>query len=263
MCGIDTWKQFRRSVRASGEPLLAALPQFPDSILVTGCQRSGTTIVTRIIAGTEGISRFRFTKDDELDAALILSGRITGLPPGRYCFQTTYMYDSLHEYVEYVTRQNVVWVLRNPFSVVYSMLHNWKRSALNELFMGCGVSHLREPHRYRMQLFGVRAVPALRRACLSYRAKLDELFWLREALPESSLIVVDYDALVSSADEVLSLIYQRLGLRYAKHYGGELHGSSRSKADRLAAADRALIASLCLPAYERARTIVNVGVPAS
>lgn len=258
MRSITSWKKFRQTVRASGNPLLAALSQFPDSILVTGCQRSGTTIISRIIAGAEGIRRYAYTKDDELDAALILSGQIKDLPRGRYCFQTTYMYDSHDEYAKCMTEQKMLWVLRNPYSVVYSMLHNWKRSALNELFMGCGIRRMNEPYRYRLQLYGIVGVPPLLRACLSYQSKLDELFWLRQALPESSLIVVDYDELVGDTHELLAAICQRLNIVYRHEYGMRLHDASRRKADQLSGYERELIDRICLPAYKHAQHALSI-----
>ena len=66
------------------------------------------------------------------------SGYVWHEPRGRYCFQTTYMYDRLEQYQLFASDSKVVWLLRNPYSVVWSMLHNWKRSALAELFAGCG-----------------------------------------------------------------------------------------------------------------------------
>lgn len=259
MHSIRTWRRFRQSVRATNCALLAALSEYPDSILVTGCQRSGTTILSRIIAGTDGIQRFAFTTDDELDAALILSGRITGLPRKRYCFQTTYMYDSHDEYVKRMTDQKMIWVLRNPHSVVYSMLHNWKTSSLNELFMGCGIRHLTEPYRYRLQRFGIMGVPRLIQACLSYRSKLDELHWLRGVLPESALLVINYDDLIERTQILLPIIYERLNLAYRPGYGAQLNGTSTEKARRLSASERGRITDICLPAYDAARKLVNVG----
>jgi hypothetical protein len=258
MSTINTWRQFRRRVRAGGGPLLGALPLFPDAILVTGCQRSGTTIMTRVIAGSQGMGRFEFTPDDELDAALILSGRITGLPAARYCFQTTYMYDSHQEYLDGLTRQKMVWVIRNPFSVVFSMLYNWRRFALDELFIACGTRYLTEPYRYRLELFGVIGVPPIRRACLAYRAKMDELFWLRDRLARDALIVVDYDDVVAAPDSVLAELYDRLDVAYLPEYGRKLNAGSRAKADRLRESERALIQSICMPVYERARQLRTI-----
>src|SRR5215471_17197891 len=45
-----TWRRFHRGVRRRGLPLLKNLPSYPRCILVAGCQRSGTTMLTRLIA---------------------------------------------------------------------------------------------------------------------------------------------------------------------------------------------------------------------
>ena len=75
-CRIKTWRRFAREVRPKGCRLLSRLERFPKSVLVTGCQRSGTTMLSRIITQSEGMTNYWFGKDDELDAALILSGEV-------------------------------------------------------------------------------------------------------------------------------------------------------------------------------------------
>lgn len=258
MTGIKSWKKFRTTVRSSGYELFHSLGEFPDAVLVTGCQRSGTTILARIISQSEGMRTYAFTDDDELDAALILSGQITGMPNARYCFQTTYMYDHLNEYVERVAGQKIIWVLRNPRSVVCSMLYNWKTSALNELFMGCGIRYLTEPYRYRLQRFGALGVPRLIRASLSYRAKLDEVFFLRDRLPESVLTIVDYDDMVNAKHRMLPDIYANIGLDYKPEYGERLRSTSLEKASRLADDARMMIDAICLDIYQSARRLINI-----
>ncbi len=118
--------------------LLHRIDEFPDSVLVTGCQRSGTTALARAINASPAMVDYRFGRDDELDAAQILAGRVDHVPRGRYCFQTTYLNQCYGEYLEHRSPQRIVWVLRNPYSVVYSMVYNWGRFAFNELFAACG-----------------------------------------------------------------------------------------------------------------------------
>ena len=145
---VKSWAQFDRKVRYSGHKLLAQLDMYHNSILVAGCQRSGTTALSRLITGSEGMVNFQLGKDDELDAALILSGWIPYQPIGRYCFQTTYLNDSYTEYFEHYDYK-LIWVLRNPYSVVYSMLHNWKNGALNRLFHHCGSKLIEGREKWR------------------------------------------------------------------------------------------------------------------
>ena len=150
---IDSWGRFEKIVRASDVKLLTKLDNFQDSILVAGCQRSGTTALSRLITASDGMVDFTFGKDDELDAALILSGYVNYTNKGRHCFQTTYLNDS---YPEYFAHQGykLIWVVRNPSSVIYSMLYNWRRAALNRLFRHCGAELLDEGERWWYERLG-------------------------------------------------------------------------------------------------------------
>src|SRR5690606_4816997 len=68
------WPRFHREVRGEGRRLLCRLDRFPDAVLISGCQRSGTTMLSRIIRESAGMANYRRRDDDELDAALILAG---------------------------------------------------------------------------------------------------------------------------------------------------------------------------------------------
>lgn len=255
---IKTWRKFGRVVRSRGCCLLARLDEFPNSILITGCQRSGTTMLSRIITSSEGMVNFWFGSDDELDAALILAGVVEHVPRGRYCFQTTYLNECFQEYFAHDDGHRLVWVLRHPFSVVHSMLHNWKDFALNELFSACAVDLLEEGDKKWYDWFGVRGVSRLKRACLAYCAKVSQLFELRERLPEDTLIVVEYDGLVSNKEQLLPELYGFVGLPYLPRYAEKIHGRSLSKHNALSAKERAMIENTCISVYEEARKLVNL-----
>ena len=92
---VKSWAQFERRVRARAPKLFIDLPNYSDSVLVAGCQRSGTTVITRLIRRVIGMPDFEFTKDDELDAALVLAGVLPSSYTGRHCFQTTYLNEQL------------------------------------------------------------------------------------------------------------------------------------------------------------------------
>lgn len=135
----QTWRRFHHGPRKSGQPLLKSLPRYPNCVLVAGCQRSGTTMLSRVIAGARGFQRFALTPDDELDAALILAGEVDVPTDRRYCFQTTYLNEKCGEYGTLGPDHKLIWVLRNPYSVVYSMVNNWKPAALTRLYEGCAI----------------------------------------------------------------------------------------------------------------------------
>lgn len=255
---IRNWRKFGRVVRSRGCCLLKRLDEFPNSVLVTGCQRSGTTMVSRTITKSAGMVNYWFGRDDELDAALILSGVVEHVPRGRYCFQTTYLNECVHEYYAHKNGHRIVWVLRHPFSVVHSMLHNWKNFALNELFESCGVNLLDENGRRLYKLFGIWGVSRIKRACLAYCGKVSQLFELQTHIAEDSFIVVEYDGLVSNKEHVLPELYRFIELPYRSDYAGMIHSKSLGKHNSLSGKERRMIETTCISIYEEARKLVRL-----
>ena len=139
---INAWRRFGKKVRSNKCDLLKCLKNYPDSVLVSGCQRSGTTMLARLFTASEGMVKYYFGVDDEHDAALLLAGIEEKPQEGRYCFQTTYLNECYREYLNNDLSFKLIWVVRNPFSVVYSLLYNWDSFALDELFEACGVEVL-------------------------------------------------------------------------------------------------------------------------
>ncbi len=252
---IKSWKLFAREVRSGGCELLKELHKFDNSVLVAGCQRSGTTALSRLITSSDGMINYWFGKDDELDAALILSGQVDHKPHGRYCFQTTYLNECYTEYFDHVQDYKLIWIIRNPFSVVYSMLNNWGRFAFNELFDACGAALLTGKELRRYERFGQLAVSRVRRACLSYNGKVSQIFQLQDKLPGSAFIVVEYDELVEHRTYILPQIYDFIGLEYKSEYDKKLHGDSVNKAKRLSQKERQIIQNCCIPVYEQAKAL--------
>jgi hypothetical protein len=228
------------------------LEDFPDSVLVTGCQRSGTTMLTRLIAQSEGMVDFRFGRDDELDGALILSGQVEHVPRGRYCFQTTYLNECYREYFEHGNGYKMIWVLRNPASVVYSLVHHWSRFALDELFDACGAQLLSDAQQRRYRMWGGLAVGRLQRACLAYNGKTLQLLDILERIGPERLMIVEYDQLVKEKTRILPLVYRFIALPYNPAYAEKISARSLSKFQKLSARERVLVKELCEPVYQRA-----------
>jgi hypothetical protein len=251
---IKNWKQFRKKVRNNNGPLLSCLKNFPCSVLVTGCQRSGTTMLSRIITQSKGMTDFWFSKDEELDAALILSGNIKINRTGRYCFQTTYLNECYDEYFNNKEDgHKIIWVLRNPNSVVYSLLYNWKRWALNELFEYCGVHFLNEQDMSRYKKFGRWGVSLAKRACISYNAKLLQLREIITVMGTNSVMVIDYENLVKNPIDLLPPIYQFIDLEFDKKYANQIHSRSLNKKKKLPEKIQRMVNAICEPVYQDAR----------
>jgi hypothetical protein len=255
---IKTWRKFGRVVRSRGCSLLKKLDEFPNSILIAGCQRSGTTMLSRIITHSEGMVNYWFGSDDELDAALILAGVVEHVPRGRYCFQTTYLNECFREYFDHHNGYKLVWVLRHPYSVVHSMLHNWKDFALNELFRACALDLLDERGQRLCNWFGVRGVSRLKRACLAYRGKVSQLFELHKHLSEDRLLVLEYDGLVSNKEQVVPELYRFIELSYRSNYAQRIHSRSLGKHSGLSVRERSMVEETCISVYEEAKKLVDL-----
>jgi hypothetical protein len=252
---FPTWNEFNKLVRAKGCNLLKRLDEFPNSVLVTGCQRSGTTILARVITQSKGMVNYWFGQDDELDAALILSGSVDHQPRGRYCFQTTYVNECYQEYFEHRNGHKIIWVLRNPYSVIFSMLYNW-RNTPNRLFEACGIPILSGIDKWLFTIFGHQVIPMLRKACWGYNGKTSQVFNLISYLGSENVLVVDYDDLVIRKDEILPEIYAFIDLDYKKDYSCMIHSKSLSKMQSLSRHEYSTIKSLCEPVYQRARRLL-------
>lgn len=254
---IHSWAAFHEIVKRPGQALLARLDEYPDCLLVAGCQRSGTTALARLLKRADGIVDHAFGHDDELDGALLLAGHATRLLEGRSCFQTTYLNDRYPEYFAHADFR-LIWMLREPRSVVYSMLNNWKRGALNRLYDACGAEVLAK----------VEPAPSLRttwlgpsrlaKACSSYVAKTAQTFELRERLG-SRIAVVDYDELVASKQSLLPKLFEFAGLPYDARLGDALHARSVGKRDQLGPRDAEYVDRFCASVYRRALELRTIG----
>jgi hypothetical protein len=251
---INTWAAFHTIVKP-GRPLLAALDSYTDPLFVAGCQRSGTTALARLLKRAHGMVDHTFGDDDELDAALLLSGHVSRDTTGRFCLQTTYLNDRVHEYFEH-SNFRLIWMLREPRSVVNSMLHNWRRGALNRLFDACGAEVLSQmkPDAARGAWLGPTR---LDKACASYVAKTSQTFELVERLG-SRVAVVDYEELVSHKDELLPQLCEFAGLKYEPRLGDMLHARSIGKSLRLGASAVEHVDQFCKNVYERALQLRTV-----
>ena len=254
---IRSWAAFHAIVKQPDRPLLKTLDDYSDPILVAGCQRSGTTALARLLKRPAGMVDHAFGHDDELDGALLLSGYATRGTEGRHCFQTTYLNDRVGEYFEHGDFR-LIWMLREPRSVVYSMLNNWKRGALNRLFDACGAQVLAR----------VDATPSVRttwlgpsrlaKACSSYVAKTAQTFELCARLGPR-IAVVDYDELVANKESLLPKLCEFVGIEYDPRLGKALHARSVGKRDRLGAEDAEYVDRFCSTVYDRARTMRTIG----
>ena len=255
---ITSWRQFAKKVRRKPGKLLAGLADLENTIMISGCQRSGTTILSHIFLEHKDIIDFRRTNDSELDGALILSGRRK--PPdqsGRYCFQATYLNQNFYEYFDYPGKFKLIFVIRNPYSVVYSMCYHWgsrlrfTNLALNELFAACGMNGLTGFERIRIKILSAYGISPLRKACLAYAGKTAQIFELHRRLGKD-LLVIDYDDLVREKENLLPVIFAFVNLPCEKNCTELIKSGSLDKADKLSKRAKEQIRLTCLDVYKRA-----------
>nr|MBF0221952.1 sulfotransferase domain-containing protein [Desulfobulbaceae bacterium] len=254
---IKSWQKFGREVRRKGCCLLDRLGDYSEPVLVTGCQRSGTTLLARILRHSNGFVDFQTGKDDELDAALILCGREKSLSKGRYCFQTTYVNECYHEYFAHKNNVKMIWVLRDPYSVVWSMLYNWERFALNELYLACGEKFHKPKRKSFLAKYFLPDEDKLTKACLSYRGKTEQLFELHEIFSASNLMVIDYNDLILNSQKLLPGIYDFVNEPYHESYADKIHAKSIDKCKSISSATRQIIERDCADVYMAAQKLIQ------
>lgn len=205
----------------------------------------------------EQVHDYTWSKDSELDAAQILAGTKqidqSQRSDVRYCFQTTYLNERYVEYEQHVGQFYLIWLIRNPHSVVYSMLYNWKRFALNEVFLSCGKGFLNEKQKSRIERFGMLGLAPIYRACYAYLGKLQQCEELLTLLPADRFRTVEYEVLVAQKTQVMNELFDFAQLSRQPETAGTIHTNSLRKADKFSAKEKQIVAELCEPAYERLR----------
>ena len=259
---VTSWKAFDRHLRPRQQKLLARVPFLRnDLIFVAGCQRSGTTMLTKVLMRSSQINEYRTNLDSELEGALILAGVLPELSSDkRLCFQTTYLNEKYTEYFEHKGRFKLAFVVRNPFSVVYSMMHHWVRRRdlrnfpLNELFSTVGKEGLLEKEKRRFDLLGTWGFSRLRKACLAYTSKTSQLHEIKKQLGED-VLVIEYDDIIQKSDDILPHIFDFFGLPYESSCRDIVNTNSLKKSDKLSPQERKVVESTCLDVYEKAKAL--------
>lgn len=259
---INTWQKFATHIRAKKSNLLFRLPELKDPVFISGCQRSGTTLLSHIFLENQHFVDFRRGHDSELDGALILSG-FHPLPQqtGRYCFQTTYLNERFIDYFNFLDPFKLIFIVRNPFSVVYSMCYHWTRKyqlynfALNELFVSCADKNVLTPwENIGLKLFGPSAISSIRKASLSYVGKTSQLFTLKKRL-YNQILIIDYDDLIQKKESILPIISTFVNLPEESLTTDTIHNKSIHRAAKLSFKEKKMVQQLCWNTYISAKKL--------
>jgi len=261
---IKNWRTFSKLVRKSSTKMLKIMDDLDNLIFVTGCQRSGTTALTNLLMRSDEVYNYISDMDSELFGALILSGKCSNNIEGkRGCFQTTYLNERYYEYFDHIGKFKLIFITRNPFSVCYSMMYNWKDKlkirnfALNELYLYCGSKEYSEGFKHFFDKYNTIRYPALKKAVFSYVSKTKQALTLKKRLGDYCL-VIDYDDMVSCRTTMLPLIFKFLNLRYEdNYYVNLLNSKSRKNADDLSEYEKNVINIICSPIYTQVKGLCS------
>jgi len=242
--GINSWSDFYAAF--AHEPLLAKLDDYPDALLIAGCDWAATTAIARLFKRLSCFADSSWGHDDELDGALLLAGRRERLTTGRPCFQTTYLRERYREYFEH-DGFKLVWVVREPRAAVSSLLANRERALPPRNALGLSGKST-----------GGQAASRLEKACAAYVASIRQTLELKERLGER-VAVVDYDELSSDRTRLLPALCRFAAVSCNASLLRHLHGKSVRKGE-LADFEAAIVDQLALPAYRRARCAATLSV---
>ncbi|MCB1042345.1 MAG: sulfotransferase [Acidobacteria bacterium] len=249
---VKEWERFHQIIANNPRALLLALNRFQKPILVSGCQRSGTTALANLLFRSPDIDDYRIRGNGELEGAEILSG-IRPYEQHRRCvFQTTYLDGRFEEYLSMPKDARLVWMLRNPESVIYSLVHNWARKPLDRLFESCGLDQLTPAESTRHRRLGKWSLSPLTKACAAYLGKTSHLFWIRDHLPRDQWVAVDYDHLVTQQASTLKAIFEFCNVSLPKDVATQLHARSTAKHKGWRSNQRAYIRERCNDFYQLA-----------
>jgi hypothetical protein len=241
---ITSWQQFYAAV--AEQPVLARLDDYPDALLVAGCDWSASTAVTRLFKRLPYFADSSWGHDDELDGALLLSGLRERHTAGRHCFQTSYVREHFREYFVH-GHYRLIWIVREPRAAVRSLLGSRQKTL---------------PRRADLGLAGKSAggdgASRLEKACATYLMSIRQTLELKERLGER-IAVVDYDELTADRARVLPALCRFASVPCDTQLLRHLHGKSVRKGV-LASWEAMVIDQLALPAYRRARLAATLSL---
>jgi hypothetical protein len=149
-------------------------------------------------------------------------------------------------------------MLREPRSVVHSLLQSWKRSGSNRSFDARDADVV-DPKKARRTYVGTHGgCSRLDRACASYVAETEQTFALRERLG-ARMAIVDYDDLVAHRDILLPQLCEFAEIPYDRDLTRQLHGKRARNSARLAAWEARHVDDLCDEVYRKARSLRTIG----
>jgi hypothetical protein len=242
--GITSWSDFYSAL--SDQPFLSNLDDYPDALLIAGCDWSATTAITRLFKRLPCFVDSSWGHDDELDGALLLAGRREAHAAGRHCFQTTYVREHYREYFSH-DHYKLIWIIREPRAAVCSMLASRERALPQRTVLGLAARSA-----------AGHCASRLEKACAAYVASIRQTIELKERLG-NRVVVVDYDELAADRNRLLPPLCRFASVGCDARVLRHLHGKSVRKGS-LASFEAAIVDELALPPYRRARAAATLSL---
>lgn len=241
---IASWLDFYEAL--ADEPLLGELDRYPKALLISGCDWSAATAVTRLFKRIPTFADSSWGYDDELDGALLLAGWRPRSAGGRHCFQTTYVRERYREYFEHEGFR-LVWIVREPRAAVRSLLTSRDHTLPARAVLGLSGKSA-----------GGQGISRLEKACAAYVASMGQTLEIKERLG-SRVAIVDYDELAADRDRLLPALCRFASVGCDASVLRHLHGKSVRKSTLLPW-EQAIVDEVALPAYRRARSAATLRI---
>jgi hypothetical protein len=91
----------------------------------------------------------------------------------------------------------------------------------------------------------------LRRACLAYAGKTSQLLELRREIGGDGVLIVEYDEMLDDCHDVLTRVYNFIGVEYRPAYGELVDPTGISNRRRMSRRAKATVESICGEVYKR------------
>lgn len=184
-------------------------------IFVLGCQRSGTTLAymlltahPRITGKNENESHFSFPKKGELLINCLL-GRLT-------CFKLPTKTPKLSLITRKFPLAKILWITRNPLSVVSSMKSlSMNRKGENWLEV-CGISELKRHAKLFPEINNIDFEKMDQVALGAYIYRYKMMTRVKYENSRLKTFVINYESLVENPKKTLSTILESIGLSWSE-----------------------------------------------
>jgi hypothetical protein len=241
---ITSWYGYYAAM--ADRPVLARLDDYPQALLIAGCDVSAATAITRLFKRLPSFADAAWDHDDELDGALLLGGLQQGTREGRHCFQTSFVRERYREYFSH-DDYRLIWIVREPRAAVRSLLGDRQGALPRRTALGLAAKSEAGQGTSRLE-----------KACAAYLASIRQTLELKERLGER-VAVVDYDELTRDRARLLPALCRFAAVGCDSQVLRHLHGKSVRKGE-LASWEAAIVDQLALPAYRRARLAATLSV---